>query len=140
MGLVLHPSQKQKYGQKILRRGGLNPQYVFDGSKLGEPNILHAIRELKAEIAVSVLFGYILKPGFLDLMPKGCINVHPAYQPYNRGAYTNVWSIVEKTPAGVTVHYIDEGVDTGDIIPQLLIKYVNKELLWMPMNLPVFPS
>ncbi len=38
--------------------------------------------------------------------------------PFNRGAHPNVWSIVEDTPAGVTLHYIDEGVDTGDTIAQ----------------------
>jgi methionyl-tRNA formyltransferase len=44
------------------------------------------------------------------------INLHPAYLPYNRGAFTNVWSIVDGTPAGATLHYIDTGVDTGDVI------------------------
>ena len=118
VGLVLHPTEKQKFVQEILHGGGLDPRHVFDGSKLGESDALRAIGELRPEIAISVLFGYILKPGFLDLMPKGCINIHPAYQPYNRGAYTNVWSIVDQTPAGVTIHYVDEGVDTGDIIAQ----------------------
>ena len=32
--------------------------------------------------------------------------------------HPNVWSIIEETPAGVTLHYIDAGVDTGDIIAQ----------------------
>ena len=44
--------------------------------------------------------------------------MHPAYLPYNRGAYPNVWAIVDGTRAGATIHYIDEGVDTGDIIDQ----------------------
>jgi methionyl-tRNA formyltransferase len=60
----------------------------------------------------------MLSKAFLDLFPKGCINLHPAFLPYNRGNYPNVWSIVEKTPAGVTLHYIDEGLDTGDIVAQ----------------------
>ena len=49
------------------------------------------------------------------------INVHPSYLPFNRGAYPNVWSIVDSTPAGATIHFIDEGVDTGDIIAQTQI-------------------
>ena len=64
------------------------------------------------------MFGYLLKPEFLDRFPRGCINVHPGMLPYNRGAYPNVWSIIEGTPSGVTVHYIDEGIDTGDVISQ----------------------
>jgi methionyl-tRNA formyltransferase len=38
--------------------------------------------------------------------------------PYNRGAYPNVWSIVDDTPAGVSLHYVDEGIDKGDIVAQ----------------------
>jgi len=49
------------------------------------------------------------------------VNIHPALLPYNRGSYPNVWSIVERTPSGVTIHYIDEGIDTGDIIAQCTI-------------------
>jgi methionyl-tRNA formyltransferase len=44
--------------------------------------------------------------------------LHPSFLPYNRGSNPNVWSIVEETPAGVTLHYIDKGVDTGNIIAQ----------------------
>src|SRR5205823_2904000 len=67
---------------------------------------------------LSVLFDYILSGKFLALFPRGCLNLHPALLPYNRGEYPNVWSIVEGTPSGVTLHYIDEGIDTGDIIAQ----------------------
>ncbi|MHC5002850.1 MAG: formyltransferase family protein, partial [Planctomycetota bacterium] len=35
-----------------------------------------------------------------------------------RGGYPNVWSIIDRTPAGATLHYIDEGVDTGPVIAQ----------------------
>ena len=52
----------------------------------------------------------------LDAFPAGCINLHTGYLPYNRGAYPNVWCIVEGTPAGVRLHYLDEGVDTGAIV------------------------
>jgi methionyl-tRNA formyltransferase len=81
--------------------------------------VLEDIRALKPDLGVSAFFGYLLRRGFLDLLPAGCINVHPAFLPYNRGAYPNVWSIIERTPAGVTIHYLDEGVDTGDIIAQV---------------------
>jgi methionyl-tRNA formyltransferase len=44
--------------------------------------------------------------------------LHPALLPHNRGAYPNVWSIIDGTPSGATLHYIDAGVDTGSIIAQ----------------------
>ena len=83
-----------------------------------EPATRDAIGALNAEMGISVLFGYILRRSILDLFTRECINIHPALLPYNRGAYPNVWSIVDGTPAGVTLHYIDEHVDTGDIIAQ----------------------
>ena len=48
----------------------------------------------------------------------GCVNVHLGLIPYNRGKNPNVWPIIEDTPAGVSVHYINEGIDTGNIIMQ----------------------
>jgi methionyl-tRNA formyltransferase len=118
VGVVAHPPEKSRFRDEILSASGIDARYVFDGSRLEEPGILSAIRGVRPEIGLCVYFGYVLKRGLLDALPAGCINVHPALLPYNRGAYPNVWSIVEGTPAGVTIHYIDEGIDTGDIISQ----------------------
>jgi methionyl-tRNA formyltransferase len=118
VGLVLHPSHRRKYGEEIIRSTQVNQEYIFDGSQLRHPGVVANIKALRPDIGLSVFFGYILRPEFLDLFPSGVVNLHPAYLPYNRGAYPNVWSIVEGTPAGVTLHYIDAGVDTGDIIAQ----------------------
>ena len=55
------------------------------------------------------------------------MNLHLSYLPYNRGSHPIYWSIVEKTPLGVTIHEIDEGIDTGKIIFQKKIKFkINK--------------
>lgn len=118
VGVVIHPPHKRKYGNEIIRCAQVDPDRIFDGSQLRQPEILPAIRALRPDIGLSVMFGYILTPEFINMFPDGVINLHPAYLPYNRGAYPNVWSIVERTPAGVTLHYIDAGVDTGDIIAQ----------------------
>ncbi len=117
-GLVLHSPERRKYGQEILAAVGFDTGAVIDGSRLHEEQVLELIQRCNADIALSVFFGYILKPNLLRLFPQGVINLHPAYLPYNRGAYPNVWSIVDQTPAGVTMHYVDNGVDTGDIISQ----------------------
>ena len=41
-----------------------------------------------------------------------------SFLPYNRGSYPNFWSFVNETPKGVTIHEIDGGADTGNIIFQ----------------------
>jgi len=118
VGLVIHPPETRRYGKEILHSTNVDPVCVFDGSQLREPETLRAIDALRPDMGISALFGYILSPEFLGMLPAGCVNIHPALLPYNRGAYPNVWSIVERTPAGVTLHYVDEGIDTGDIIAQ----------------------
>jgi len=116
VGLVVHPKGKGKYRDEIIKCSALGQDAIFDGSQLNQDKVSRAIKNLQPAIGISVMFGYILRPQFLAIFPKGVINLHPAYLPYNRGAYPNVWSIVDGTPAGVTIHYIDAGVDTGDII------------------------
>jgi methionyl-tRNA formyltransferase len=116
VGLVVHPEITQKFREKIIFHAGLPTDRIFYADSLEDPTILDKIRNLKPDIGVSIFFGYILKKKFLDIFPKGCINLHPAYLPYNRGAYPNVWSIIDGTPAGSTLHYLNEGVDSGDII------------------------
>lgn len=118
VGLVVHPPHKRKYGEEIIGSLNLEPQKVFDGSLLHQPETLESIRTLRVDLALSILFDYILKQNFIQLFHAGVINLHPAYLPFNRGQYPNVWSIVEGTPSGVTLHYIDAGIDTGDIIAQ----------------------
>lgn len=50
------------------------------------------------------------------------INTHPSYLPHNRGKNPYYWSIVDGTPFGVTIHKVDDGVDTGDILWQFKIE------------------
>ncbi len=118
VAVVVHPDRKQKFRENIVQSAGVRPDAVFDGARLQEPEVFSAIQRLKPDIAVSVFFGYILRPPLLSLPPAGCLNLHPSFLPYNRGAHPNVWSIIEGTPAGVSLHYIDAGVDTGDLIAQ----------------------
>ena len=116
VGLALHPPHKRTFGQEIAESVGLPEGYVLDGSRLRHPDILQVIRQLRPDIGLSILFDYILRADLIRLFPAGVINLHPAYLPYNRGQYPNVWSIIEGTQAGVTLHYVDEGIDTGDIL------------------------
>lgn len=47
-----------------------------------------------------------------------CINIHPGYNPYNRGWFPQVFSIINKMPVGVTIHEMDEELDHGPVIYQ----------------------
>lgn len=77
---------------------------------------LRVVRDVEPDYVVSCGYRHIVPEEILDVPSEGCLNLHPAYLPYNRGANPNVWSIVDGTPAGVTLHYMDAGLDTGDVV------------------------
>ncbi|AYV83854.1 MAG: hypothetical protein Hyperionvirus12_51 [Hyperionvirus sp.] len=58
----------------------------------------------------------IIKKNIIDLVPV--INIHGSFLPLNRGPNPILWAWLNGSAQGVTIHYIDEGVDTGDIIAQ----------------------
>ena len=65
-----------------------------------------------------ISFGYrkIIPIKILSSLKRPIINLHISYLPYNRGAYSNFWSFLKNTPKGVSIHEIDKGIDTGDIL------------------------
>ena len=76
---------------------------------------------------VSYGYRHILRKNILELLPNSAINLHISYLPWNKGADPNFWSFLEDTPKGVTIHYLNEGVDTGDIIIQKEVKFNTKQ-------------
>ena len=71
-----------------------------------------------ASFLVSYNYKYILPKTVISLFPNKAVNLHISMLPWNRGASPNLWSFVYDTPKGVTIHFIDEGLDTGDILLQ----------------------
>lgn len=95
---------------------------------LGMPaNDAHVIGKGDNDRLAAILSGYQLELGICAWWPHllsnkaiaaarlGFLNLHPSLLPYNRGKNPNFWSIVEETPAGVTIHWLDDGVDSGAI-------------------------
>lgn len=116
VGLAIHMPDKQKFTEDIVKESSLPKERIFEASQLRNPVYLKKIAGLKPDIGIAAFWGYILKRELIDIFPLGCINFHPGYLPYNRGLNPNVWPFIEGTPAGVSLHYIDNGIDTGDII------------------------
>ena len=80
-----------------------------------------------AAFAVSHGYRLILRRPVLERLE--IVNLHISYLPYNRGADPTLWSVLENTPAGVTIHYMDEGVDTGDVIAQRALSFADDDTL-----------
>ena len=70
------------------------------------------------DFLVSYGYRHILTKEVLELFPRKAINLHMSILPISRGAHPNFWSIAEGMPSGVTIHLLDEGLDTGNILIQ----------------------
>lgn len=57
----------------------------------------------------------------LEAARYGVINTHPSYLPHNRGKHYNFWAIVEEVPFGVSLHFVNEAIDCGDILARRCI-------------------
>jgi methionyl-tRNA formyltransferase len=78
---------------------------------------------------VSYGYSHIIGKEVIHKAKNPIINLHISYLPYNRGADPNFWSWLENTPKGVTIHQIDNGIDTGDIFIQKEVKFKGNETL-----------
>lgn len=71
------------------------------------------------DLFVSMSFNQIFKPQITSLPPMGTINCHAGKLPFYRGRNILNWALInDEREFGITVHYIDDGIDTGDIIEQ----------------------
>lgn len=77
---------------------------------------LDFLDEYNPDLIISYGYRFIIKEDVIKNYRGKIINLHISYLPWNKGADPNVWSFLEDTPKGVTIHFIDEGIDTGDIL------------------------
>ncbi len=75
------------------------------------------------DLIVSFGYRHILSADVLKTAQYPVINLHMSYLPFNRGAHPNFWSFYDNTPAGVSIHEMDEGVNTGPIIYQRQVNF-----------------
>ena len=76
-----------------------------------------ALKELDIDLIVTCAYGQIIPKEVLDLPKRGCVNVHASILPKYRGSAPIQWAIMNgDKKTGVTIMYMDEGMDTGDII------------------------
>jgi len=87
------------------------------------------IKKNKIDFVVSYGYRHLIKKDVLEILPNKVINLHISYLPFNKGADPNFWSFIEDTPKGVTIHIVDEGIDTGDIILQDIVELFDTDTL-----------
>ena len=95
---------------------------VLQPASLRDPAVQALLAAVEPEAVFSIGYGKILPPAVLGIPRFGCVNLHGSYLPWYRGRFCSVWAIMNgETHTGVTVHFMDEGIDTGDIIAQEVV-------------------
>jgi len=86
---------------------------------VNDPAFMEVLRKLEPDLFISMYFGRLFCPELLEVPKLGCINMHPSLLPKGRGQGPTTWPIVYgDKETGQTIHYLDEGIDSGDIIAQ----------------------
>ena len=95
----------KKYGFEVVKPGNLN-----------QPAAIQALKSFDAELGI-VLGTRILREHTFSVPRLGCINLHKGKVPEYRGLPPGFWELYDgASSAGVTVHFVDDGLDTGDIV------------------------
>lgn len=79
---------------------------------------LEMIKALQPSFIISFNYRHLVPGEVIAYMEGKVINLHTSYLPYNRGSSPNFFSFLDNTPKGVTIHLMDAGLDTGDILCQ----------------------
>ncbi|RIW36361.1 methionyl-tRNA formyltransferase [Bacillus salacetis] len=101
---------------------------VFQPEKIREKEELEKVLALKADLIVTAAFGQILPKELLEAPKFGCINVHASLLPELRGGAPIHYSIIQgKATTGVTIMYMVEKLDAGDMISSVEVEIDEKD-------------
>jgi methionyl-tRNA formyltransferase len=93
---------------------------------------LEAIKSYHPDLLISIAGNQIFKQPLIDLAPKGCLNLHTALLPKYRGLLPSFWVLKNsETETGVSVFFVDKGIDSGPILVQkkILINNISQSQL-----------
>lgn len=117
--LLVAAGNNASHAEQLIAMSGLPESRILRGPKFREPTGRRLLAQGNLDLILSIHFPYLVTEKVLPLAKQGVLNLHPSYLPWNRGWHTPTWGILDNTPAGGTLHFMDEGIDTGDIIHQV---------------------
>ncbi len=115
--LMVSSKKKASHDQELIDLcDHLEDSKILRGNEFKKDTNIDGLRGLDLDYIISIHFPYIYPRSVLNLPSHGVINLHPAYLPYNRGWHTPTWAIYDGTPYGATLHFMEEDLDSGDMI------------------------
>lgn len=101
---------------------------VFQPEKLRDEASLQAILNLYPDLVITAAYGQILPKKLLDAPTYGCINVHASLLPELRGGAPIHYAIIQgKEKTGITIMYMAEKLDAGDILAQTVVPIAERD-------------
>ncbi len=95
---------------------------VREVQHLADPEAISRLAAYQPDVICVACYSQRIPPVILNIPRLGCLNVHPSLLPANRGLVPLFWTFREGCEqTGVTIHFMDEGMDTGDILAQALV-------------------
>ncbi len=91
---------------------------IWSENNFSDKGSLQELREQQFDLGILAWWPRIISQEQISTTKRGFVNTHPGLLPYNRGRHPYFWSIVDQTPFGVTLHYVDANIDSGPIIAQ----------------------
>ncbi len=136
VGVFTNPDKPSGRGMK-LKMSEVKEYAISKGIPIYQPlkvrnneEVIKTLKELNPDFIVVVAYGKILPKEVLEIPRLGCINVHGSLLPNLRGAAPIQWSIINgDSVTGVTTMYMDEGMDTGDMLLKAEIDITDEDNL-----------
>ena len=95
---------------------------------INSKEFLEKIKQYNCDLFVSMSFNQIFKKEIINIPRLKAINCHAGKLPFYRGRNVLNWVLInDEKEFGITVHYIDEGIDTGDIIMQRIYPIIDED-------------
>lgn len=119
LGLMLPDQDKASHAKELgTMCHYLSPDRIWYGKSFRSPEGIATLQSLDLDYILCIHLPVIIPKAVLDIPREGVVNLHPAFLPYNRGWHPSLWALHDETPYGATLHFMNEGLDTGDIILQ----------------------
>lgn len=101
---------------------------VLQPKRMRAPEAVAELAAYAPDLIVTAAYGQILPKAVLDLPPRGCVNVHGSLLPKYRGGAPIQRSVIEgESVTGVTLMYMAEGLDTGDMISRVEVPILDED-------------
>ncbi|HEV7280486.1 MAG TPA: formyltransferase family protein [Pirellulaceae bacterium] len=112
--VVVDRLDSKNLNRDILAATGVDESRVLRADRSAS-SLAGELAAYEPDLCLLAWWPYLLDEPAIQVPQIGCLNFHPSLLPHGRGKAPNFWTLVEGTPYGVTIHWVDAGIDSGDV-------------------------